>query len=100
MRDATWVPSYPDVQVMAAAILAAGWAPEIPVAVDTVDQLDALPVGSVIRHARTPTTHSTYARVTTTSYCWSAVGGPDRELSEQVLLRGPVQLLFVPQPGA
>lgn len=97
MRDATWVPSYPDVQVMANAIITAGWAPEIPAVIDDVTELDALPIGSVIRHARLPTTHSTYARVTTTSYCWSAVHSLDRELSEQVLVRGPVQLLFVPK---
>lgn len=95
MRDATWVPSYPDVQVMAKAILAAGWAPEVPGTLETEAELDALPVGSVLRH---PDTGIVYTRTTRSSYCWVSTfdGTPGRELSEHVLARGVVQLIYKP----
>ena len=96
MRNATWVPSYPDVQVMADAILKAGWAPEIPGTLETEKELDALPLGTVLRH---PDTGAVYTRTTGSSYCWVSTLAPGRELSEHVLARGIVQLIYRPTPN-
>lgn len=92
MRDATWVPSYPDVQTMAKAIIDAGWAPTIPALITTPEELDNLPIETVVRHEN----GTVYRKVGRMFFGWNSTDQVGRFSAEHLLESGTIYLLFAP----
>lgn len=92
MRDATWVPSYPDVQAMAAAIIARGWAPTTPNEITTTEELDNFPIETVVRHRH----GAVYRKVGNMFFGWNSTSQVGRFSSETLLEDGNVYLLHTP----
>lgn len=74
-----------DVTFTARTLHAKGWRPQEEVQVHTPEELDELPVGSVIRLIGVAPAVPVWQRVTRTFYCWSAIGSEGRHNSESVL---------------
>lgn len=87
----------PDITITAHALHSKGWSRPDEVEVHTPEELDELPVGSVIRMIGDTTIRPVWQRVTRTFYCWSVIGGEGRQTSETVMhaSRGAV-LIYSP----
>ena len=92
MRDATWVPSYPDVQAMADAIIAAGWSPQTPAHITTIEELDDFPIETVVRHEN----GAVFRKVGRMYFGWNSTSNIGRFSAENMLESGTLYLLFVP----
>ena len=67
IRNESVLTPYSDIMAFADAIIRAGWRPQRGRTVDTVMELDSLPVGSVVRVGTT-----VYHKTTRSFFCWTA----------------------------
>lgn len=93
LRDQNPLTPYVDIRDFANAILAAGWLPPEGFKVENDGDLDALPVGSVVR-----IDHKLFHKVTKTFFCWTEQD-PYRFSSESVSDRGTPVLIYRGEPS-
>jgi hypothetical protein len=98
LRNASWGVAYPTIEAMASAAIAKGWKPDYPPTIDTVSELDALPLGSIVRAEDTLTGLTTvFERRTNTFFCWTAISEAGRNTSEAVFDIGIISALHIPR---
>lgn len=93
LRNANWGIPNQDLEAMGDAVLADGWVPAEYPTMKSAAELDKLPINSVVRDS---TTGAVYRKTTKSSYCWTSAETTGRELSEHLLVRAPMQLIFTP----
>lgn len=79
IRNESVMTPYSDIMAFADAIIRAGWRPQDGLEVTDLDELDGLPVGSIVRVGR-----KVFHKTTNSFFCWTTQD-PARAPSEVVI---------------